>query len=119
MLKLLLGLLIIAAGSSAALATDVAFDDILGRWCVAGSGNINTFTKSQLFVESPRGWKRTLIIKKVEVNRNRIYIDWAPPYVNSGYELSDDKRTLFQLPTVDENGKAVGDNGPRRELHRC
>jgi hypothetical protein len=117
--KLLLVLLIAAAGSSAALAADVDFEDILGRWCVADSGNANTFSKSQLLVESPQGWKRTLKIKKVQVNKNQIHIDWAPPFINSSYELSDDKRTLFQLPNVDENGKAIGDKGPRRELHRC
>jgi hypothetical protein len=118
MCKFLLALAIAVVGSNAALA-DVAIEDILGRWCVADSGNFNTFSRAHLLVESPKGWKRTLVIANIKVEGNNIHFDWKPPYVGSNYELSDDKRTLVQLPNVDETGKPIGDKGPRRELHRC
>src|SRR5271169_5803919 len=121
MRKFLFALVIIATGSNATLAADVAIEDILGRWCVSDSGNFNTFSQTQLLVESPKGWKRTFGISKIEVNKDQITFYWTPYKSGSStaYKLSDDKRTLIQLPNVDENGKAIGDKGPRRELHRC
>ena len=119
MRKLLLALVIVAFGPNMALAADVAFEDIIGRWCVADSGSTNTFTESELLVTFPSGATRTLKIKKVTVDGKKIHIEWFPPYIGTGYELSDNKRTLVQLPNIDQNGKPIGDQGPRRELHRC
>jgi hypothetical protein len=119
MLKRLFALVIFAAGPNAALAANVALEDILGRWCVSGSGNFNTFTRAQLLVQFPNGQNKALKIARVEVNENTIKVYWAYPYVSTAYELSDDKRTLVQLPNVDETGKPIGDKGPSRELHRC
>jgi hypothetical protein len=107
--------LIITATANTAMAADVAIDDIIGRWCVSDSGNTNTFTRTKLFVESPKGWKRTLEIAKIEAKSNQINIYWSLKKANDNtvYELSADKRTLVQLPNT------AGDMGPRRELHRC
>jgi hypothetical protein len=125
MLKRLLVLAIITAAPQAAFAGSIAFEDILGRWCVSDSGNYNTFSRSQILVESPEGWKRTWPIARVEVRENK-YLDiyWkAGKDKNSAgvtsYELSADKRLLLQLPNVDDNGRPVGDKGPLRQLRRC
>lgn len=119
MRKLLFALVIVTFEPNMTLAADAALEDIIGRWCVADSGNTNTFTKSELIVKFPSGQNRTLKIKKVTVHGDEIDIEWFPPYVGTSYELSDNKRTLVQLPNVDENGKPIGDRGPRLELHRC
>ncbi|MGD1015001.1 MAG: hypothetical protein ABR863_00970 [Roseiarcus sp.] len=119
MRKYLLALAIVAAWSNTAAADEVALDDILGRWCVADLGNFNTFSRTQLLVQFPNGSSKTLFIANVKVDGSDIYIAWKPPYVSTGYELSQDKRTLIQLPNVDETGKPIGDKGPRLELRRC
>jgi hypothetical protein len=90
------------------------FDDILGRWCVVGLGNSNTFAKTKLLVQFPNGNNRALEILKTEINGNRIRIWWTyKPDANTVYEISGDRRTLVQLPNTS------GDMGPRLELHRC
>ncbi len=119
MRKILLVLAFVTAWATTAAADKVAFDDILGRWCVANLGNFNTFSRTKLLVQFPNGSSKTLFIAKVIIDGNSIDISWKPPYVGTGYELSNDKRTLIQLPNVDETGKPVGDKGPRLELHRC
>jgi hypothetical protein len=113
MLKLFLASVIIVAGSNRVLASDVTFEDIVGRWCV--SGIFDTFSKTQLLVQFPDGQNKTLEIANIEIKKNQINIHWAPfkPLNNTVYELSHDKRTLVQLPNTG------GDRGPRRELHRC
>ena len=119
MRKYLLALAIVAAWSNTAAADEVALYDILGRWCVADLGNFNTFSTTQLLVQFPNGNSKTLFIQNVKIDGSRIYIYWKLPYISTGYELSNDKRTLIQLPNVDETGKPIGDKGPRLELHRC
>ncbi len=119
MRKFLLALTVIAAWSNTAAADGVVFEDIIGRWCVSGPGNFNIFSRTQLTVQFPNGNSRTLNIKNIKITGNHIHIDWKLPFVATGYELSNDKRTLFQLPNVDETGKPIGDKGPRMELHRC
>jgi hypothetical protein len=93
----------------------VAIDDLLGRWCVTGSGNFNIFSKTQLLVQFPNGTSRTLEISRTEVNGNHINVYWAGKggANNTIYDISDDRRTLVQVPNT------TGDLGPRRELHRC
>jgi len=114
MRKFLLASLMIVAGSNAVTAADVAFKDIVGRWC-SDSGNVVTFSKGQLLVHFKDGQSRVLKIANVEVNDNRLNIHWVPVKAlnNTVYDLSGDKRTLVQLPNTG------GDMGPRRELHRC
>jgi hypothetical protein len=76
----------------------------------------NIFTKSKLIVEFPNGKNKILEIAKVEVlDQNRIDVHWAPygKLNNTIYELSADRRKLFQVANTG------GDMGPRRELHRC
>jgi hypothetical protein len=114
MRKFLLASAVLVAGSNGAWATDVAFDDILGRWCVVGLGNSNTFSRTKLLVHFPNGNDRTLEILKTEINGNRIRIWWTyKPDANTVYEISGDRRTLVQLPNTS------GDMGPRLELRRC
>jgi hypothetical protein len=114
MRKFFTAAMIVVAGSNGAWATHVAFDDIVGRWCVAGLGNFNTFSKDQLLVQFPNGNSRTLGISKTEVNGNRIHIYWTiKANADTVYDISDDRRTLVQVPN------SSGDMGPRLELHRC
>jgi hypothetical protein len=114
MRKLLLASVFVVAGLHSALASDVAFEDMIGRWCVVGLGNINTFSKTQLFVQTPKGNSRTVEILKTQVDGNRIRIDFTiRPDAYTVYELSADRRTLIQIPN------SGGDMGPRYELHRC
>jgi len=114
MLRFLLASMIVVTGSNGALATDVAFDDILGRWCVVGSDIFNTFSTNRLLVQFPNGNSRTLGISKTEVDGNRIVVYWASKADGyTAYDISDNGRILVQIPSTD------GDMGPRRELHRC
>jgi hypothetical protein len=95
-------------------AHDAVFDDILGRWCVAGLGNFNTFSRDQLLVQFPNGNSRTFGILRTEVTGNRIHIYWTiKANADTVYDISDDRRTLIQVPN------SSGDMGPRLELHRC
>jgi len=109
---LLASVMVVVAGPNGALATDVAFDDIVGRWCVAGPGNFNTFSKTELLVQFPNGNSRKLGIFRTEVHGGRIDVFWTATS-ETIYEISNDRRTLIQLPNTS------GDMGPRRELHRC
>jgi hypothetical protein len=112
MRKLLLAIVIVVAGSNGAMATDATFDDILGRWCVAGLGNFNTFSKTELLVQFANGGSRKLAIFRTEVTGNRIHILWTATR-DTYYDISDDRRTLVQVRNTS------GDMGPRLELHRC
>jgi hypothetical protein len=114
MRKFLTAAMIVVAGSNGAWATNAAFDDILGRWCVVGRGNFNTFSRDQLLVQFPNGSSRTLGILRTEVNGNRIHIYWTiKANADTVYDISDDRRILIQVPN------SSGDMGPRLELHRC
>ena len=113
MRKFLLASVFVIAGSHAALASGVAFEDIIGRWCLSDSTDNITFTKTESLVRFADGRNKTLTIEKVEVEKNTIHIYWAPHLGATLYELSDDRRTLVQLPNT------AGDMGPRRQLRRC
>jgi hypothetical protein len=111
--KFLLASVFVIAGSHPALASDVAFEDIIGRWCLSESADNITFTKTQSLVRFADGRNKTLTIEKIEVEKNAIHVYWAPHLGATIYELSDDRRTLVQLPNT------AGDMGPRRQLRRC
>jgi hypothetical protein len=113
MRKFLLASVFVIAGSYPALAADVAFEDIIGRWCLSESTDNITFTRTESLVSFADGRNKTLTIEKVEVEKNAIHIYWAPHLGATIYELSDDRRTLVQLPNT------AGDMGPRRQLRRC
>jgi len=90
----------------------VEFEDIMGRWCV-DNGNYNDFSQSKLTVIFPDGNKRILRIGKVEVNGDKILIEWADNTYTQ-YKLYPNKRTLIQLPA-----NTPEKSTPRRVLKRC
>jgi hypothetical protein len=115
MRKFLLASVFVVAGSNSALASDVAFEDMIGRWCLLSDSAASiTFTKTESLVRFPDGQIKTTKIEKVEVIKNNtIAVYWLPDRGATVYELSDDRRTLVQLPNT------AGDMGPRRQLRRC
>jgi hypothetical protein len=56
MWKSLLASVFVIAGSRAALASDVAFEDIIGRWCLSDSTDNITFTKTESLVHFAAEW---------------------------------------------------------------
>jgi hypothetical protein len=113
MRKFLLASVFVIAGSHSASASDVAFQDIIGRWCLSDSADNITFAKTESVVRFVDGRSKTLKIEKVEVNKNTLAVYWTATGGATVYELSDDRRTLVQLPNT------AGDMGPRRQLRRC
>jgi hypothetical protein len=124
MRKLLLALAIAALAYGTSAAANLEIDDILGRWC--GDVGNYTFSRAQLSVARLDGKKLTngpvLKIAKTEGRADQIDVHWLPLKKEGNltrFELSADKRLLIQLPNVNEDGKAIGDKGPRREFRRC
>ena len=123
MRKLLLALAIAASAYDTSAAANLEIDDILGRWC--GDIANYTFSRTQLSVVRFDGKKLTngpvLKIAKTDGRPDQIDVHWVPLKAVhfTRFELSADKRLLIQLPNVDEEGKAIGDKGPRREFRRC
>jgi hypothetical protein len=123
MRKLLLALAMTALTYDTSAAANLEIDDILGRWC--GDVGNYTFSRTQLSVTRLDGKKPingpVLKIAKTEGRPDQIDVYWLPLKADNftRFELSTDKRLLIQLPNVDEDGKAIGDKGPRREFRRC
>jgi hypothetical protein len=123
MRKLLLALAMTALMYDTSAAANLEIDDILGRWC--GDVSNYTFSRTQLSVARLDRKKLTngpvLKIAKTEGRPDQIDVYWVPLKADNftQFELSTDKRLLIQLPNADEDGKAIGDKGPRREFRRC
>jgi hypothetical protein len=123
MRKLLLALAIAALSYDTSAAANLEIDDILGRWC--GDVGKYTFSRTQLSVARLDRKKLTngpvLKIAKTEGRSDQLDVYWVPLKADNftRFELSTDKRLLIQLPNVNEDGKAIGDKGPRREFRRC
>jgi hypothetical protein len=111
---------LVMGASTSALAADLVIDDILGTWCV-DNGNKNVFTRTGMTVVFPNGSEKIWKIEKFGSENNQFEVWWTNESARAAgskgdstrYELSDNKRTLVQLPQVD------GDKGPRMELRRC
>jgi hypothetical protein len=123
MRKLLLALAIAALAYDTSAAANLEIDDVLGHWC--GDVANYTFSRTKLSVARLDGKKLingpVLKIAKTEGRADQIDVHWLPVRSDNvtRFELSTDKRLLIQLPNVNEDGKAIGDKGPRREFHRC
>ena len=123
MRKLLLALAIASFAYDTSLAANLEIDDIIGNWC--GDVSNYTFSRTQLSVAALdlRNLKNgpVLTITKIEGRADQIDVHWLP--VKAGnftrFELSPDKRLLIQLPNTNDDGKVIGDKGPRREFRRC
>jgi len=105
------------ATASSASSADLSIADMLGRWCqVAPDNSTNIFSPNDLTVLFPDGQKRVLRIAEIRPRGQQIQIWWlglSDEYNGTWYEMSDDRRTLIQLPNT------AGDKGPRREFKRC
>jgi hypothetical protein len=124
MRKLLLALAMTALTYDTSAAANLEIDDLLGRWC--GDVANYTFSRTQLSVVRLDGKKLAkgpvLTIAKTEGRADQIDVYWLPVKKADNFtrfELSTNKRLLIQLPNADEDGKAIGDKGPRREFRRC
>ena len=78
MRKFLLVLAVVTAWSTTAAADKVALGDILGRWCVAGLGNFNTFSRTKLLVQFPNGSSKSLFIADVKIDGSYITLPGSP-----------------------------------------
>jgi hypothetical protein len=117
MRQFLLLLAIIVAGSSTVSASDVTFDDVLGRWCQIdpSDGAVVIFSRTDATVILADGRRKIEQIAKVEVTNDTFILNWAPLGKNgdSWYQFSPDRQRIAQL------GQVIGDKGPRREFRRC
>ena len=123
MRKLLLALAMTALTYDMSAAAKLELADIVGHWC----GDVANYTFSRTQLSVARLDRKKLIngpvlkIAKTEGRADQIDVHWLPVKADNvtRFELSTDKRLLIQLPNVNEDGKAIGDKGPRREFRRC
>lgn len=121
-LRSLWGLGLLLSSTAMSSAAGVSQNDLVGRWC--GEITDYKFTAKKLDVTFHKGGSRVLEIDKITVKDRIISIEWAgkrkdnSPNATS-FELDDNQKSLIQLPNLDEEGKPLGDKGPRRVFRRC
>ncbi len=97
-------------------------NDLVGRWC--GEITDYKFSAKQLDVTFHKGGSKVLKIDKVSVKDRTISVWWSGKRKdntpnNTVFELDESQKSLIQIPNLDEDGKPLGDKGPRRVFHRC
>ena len=115
-MRIYLALAIVALALNSAAADELSIGDLVGRWCGDGQPADYVFTQTRLTVIFHNGAKnKTLQISKIESSPDQIQIRWKPfkPGNSTSFDLSANKRQLFQLP------QTKGDKGPRRVFKRC
>jgi hypothetical protein len=106
-----LSTLLLALAASGGEAKALSAGSLMGRWC--GDTTNYTFTPKQLAVTFLNGNPRKiLLIKAIKVGDRFLNVFWKPPYGNTVFQEFSGKG-MVQAPNTS------GDNGPRREFHRC